>query len=157
VRDLHLTEEQARQIRTTLREQRSPLIDLRAAVEKAEGEVEDLFNEDTIDSKKAASAIDELVQARTRLMRAYAGVSLKLRAVLTSHQWRELQRRRPQPGRQPQALQAAPAQAPPPPQPPQPPQALPVAPGQAPAAPQPPPPPARRPGQPNASPFDDFQ
>ncbi|MGH9673150.1 MAG: hypothetical protein ACRD44_08210, partial [Bryobacteraceae bacterium] len=43
-RDLDLNEEQTRQIRIIVREHRSRLIDLRAAVEKAEGEVEDIFN-----------------------------------------------------------------------------------------------------------------
>jgi Spy/CpxP family protein refolding chaperone len=119
VRDLNLTEDQARQIRTALRDQRSQLIDLRAAVEKAEGEVEDLFNEDSIDQKKTGEAIEKLVRARTDLTRAYALVSLKLRAMLTTQQWRELQRRRPQPhpSPQPQPAQRLDQQLPPPPPP----------------------------------------
>ena len=96
-RDLNLSEDQARQIRGALREQRSHLIDLRAALEKAEGDVEDLFNEETIDQKRTAEAIEKLVQARTDLTRVFSMLSLKLRAVLTPQQWRELQRRRPQP------------------------------------------------------------
>ena len=90
VRDLNLSEDQARQIRTALREQRSHLIDLRAAVEKAEGDVEDLFNEDAVDQKRTAEAIEKLVQARTDLTRVFSMLSLKLRAVLTPQQWREL-------------------------------------------------------------------
>jgi Spy/CpxP family protein refolding chaperone len=138
VRDLHLSEDQARQIRTTLREQRGQLIDLRAAVEKAEGDVEDVFNEESIDQKRAGETIEKLVRARTELTRAYAMVSVKLRAVLTAQQWRELQRRRPQPPPAPQPV-PGPArldQPMPPPQPPAPrPRAIPPEP---PRAPQPP-------------------
>jgi Spy/CpxP family protein refolding chaperone len=102
VRDLNLSEEQHRQIRSALRETRSQMIDLRASVEKAEGEVEDLFNEDSVDQKRTAEAIDKLVDARRELTRAFSMLSLRLRAVLTTQQWRELQRRRPVPQPQPQ-------------------------------------------------------
>src|SRR5262245_22470334 len=94
VRDMNLTEEQARQIKTILSGQRSHLIDLRANVEKAEGDVEDLFNEDTVDQKRTADAVEKLIQARAELSRAYSNLSLRLRGVLTTQQWRELQRRR---------------------------------------------------------------
>ena len=94
VRDMNLTADQQQRIRGVLREHRPALIDKRAAVEKAEAEVEDLYNEDTVDTKKAAEAIDRLVAARSELTRAFAQMSLRLRTVLTAEQWRELQRRR---------------------------------------------------------------
>jgi Spy/CpxP family protein refolding chaperone len=95
-RDMGLTEDQMRQIRTILRERRSKMIDLRAAVEKAEGDVEDLFNEENFDQAKASEAIERLVATRAELTRMFSQMSLKLRAILTPQQWHELQRRRPQ-------------------------------------------------------------
>jgi hypothetical protein len=92
VRDLNLSDDQTRQIRTIVKDYRARLIDHRAAVEKAEGEVQDLFNEETVD---ASDAIERLVQARGELTRSFTLMSVKLRAVLTAGQWRELQRRRP--------------------------------------------------------------
>lgn len=97
-KDLNLSDEQTKQIRATVQEFRSRLIDLRAAVEKAELNLEDQFNEDTVDARKANEAIDRLVTARGDLTRAFSQMSLKLRSVLTADQWRELQKRRPQMG-----------------------------------------------------------
>jgi Spy/CpxP family protein refolding chaperone len=136
VRDLHLSEEQSRQIKTIVSGQRSQLIDLRANVEKAEGDVEDLFNEDTVDQKRTADAVEKLIQARAELSRAYANLSLKLRGVLNTQQWRELQRRRPQPPNPPHPPQ--PGQAPRPAGPPR--EAAPGRPGVPPQPPQAPPP-----------------
>jgi Spy/CpxP family protein refolding chaperone len=99
VRDADLTGDQRRQIREILREHRATLIDQRAAVQKAEAEVEDLFNEEQVDQKRALEAIDRLIAARSEMTRTYARMSLKLRAVLTPEQWRELQRRRGDPAR----------------------------------------------------------
>jgi len=104
VRDLNLSGDQQKQIRGVLREHRAALIDKRAVVEKAEAEVEDLYNEETVDTKKAAEAIERLVAARSDLTRTFAQMSLRLRTVLTADQWRDLQRRRAErmgPGRLP--------------------------------------------------------
>lgn len=94
-KDLNLTDDQTKQIRATVQEYRSRLIDLRGAVEKAELNLEDQFNEDNVDARKANDAIDKLVAARGDLTRAFSQMSLKLRGVLTADQWRELQKRRP--------------------------------------------------------------
>jgi Spy/CpxP family protein refolding chaperone len=142
VRDINLTEDQRRQVQEVVREYRGKLIDTRAAVEKAEGDVEDLFNEDQLDARRAGEAVDKLAASRGEMTRAFAQMSLKLRTLLTPQQWRELRRRQPQePRAQPQQRQQGPrprmmgpggrgmpgmpgmrAQPPQPPQPAQPPQ-----------------------------------
>ena len=94
VRDLNLSEDQRQQIRGVVREHRRSLIDLRAAVEKAEAQLEDVFNEDRVDQRRAGEAIDQLVAARGELTRALSQLSLRLRSILTAEQWRELQKRR---------------------------------------------------------------
>jgi len=96
VRDINLTEDQRRQVQQVVREYRGKLIDARAAVEKAEGEVEDLFNEDQLDARRAGETVDKLVASRGEMTRAFAQMSLKLRSLLTPQQWRELRRRQPQ-------------------------------------------------------------
>ncbi|MGH9718713.1 MAG: Spy/CpxP family protein refolding chaperone [Bryobacteraceae bacterium] len=97
VRDLNLTEDQNRQIRTAVKESRAKLIQLRANVETTEGDFKDLINEDTIDVRKANETIDRMVAARSELTRAVSQLSVRLRAILTPQQWHELQRRQPQP------------------------------------------------------------
>lgn len=94
-KDLNLTEDQQKQIRTIVRDSRIKLIDQRAAVEKAEAEFEDVFNEDAFDQRRAGDALDRLVTARGELMRGFSQMSLRLRALLTPEQYRELQKRRP--------------------------------------------------------------
>src|SRR5438128_703399 len=97
-RDLNLTEAQTKQIRATVKEYRDHLVDLRAVVQKAEGDLRDVFNEDQIDQKQANDAIERLVTARSDLTRTLSQMDLKLRGVLTAQQWQQLQQRRPRPG-----------------------------------------------------------
>lgn len=96
-RTLNLTEEQKRQIPMIIRDYRDKLIDLRAAVEKAENQLSDIMNEDNPDAAKANAAIDRLAVARTELTRAFSQMGFKLRMVLTPAQWRDLQSKRPRP------------------------------------------------------------
>ncbi|MBL0158471.1 MAG: periplasmic heavy metal sensor [Bryobacterales bacterium] len=99
-KDLNLSEDQTKQIRTVVREYRSKLIDQRAAVEKAEGEFEDQFNDELFDQRRAGDALERLITARGDMTRSLSQMSLRLRAVLTADQYKELQKRRPgmQPG-----------------------------------------------------------
>lgn len=93
-RNLNLNADQQRTIRETVRDYRSRLIDLRAETEKAEIAVEDAFNEENVDQKKASEAIERLATARADLIRTVTQMSLKMRMVLTADQWRRLQERR---------------------------------------------------------------
>lgn len=93
-KSLNLSEAQQEQIRDVLRDYRTKLIDQRAAVEKAEGEFEDLFNNPAINSASASQAIDRLVEARSALTRTFTQMSLDLRQVLTYEQWRQLEEKR---------------------------------------------------------------
>ena len=95
VRDLNLSEDQQKQIQSTVREYRDRMIDLRGAVQKAEAQVQDLMNEDKPDVRRSNEAIDKLVNARSELTRVFYQMGFRIRGVLTQEQWRELQRRRP--------------------------------------------------------------
>jgi Spy/CpxP family protein refolding chaperone len=101
VRDLGLNDEQQKQIRIVVRESRGDLIELRAAVQKAEARLEDEMDEERLNSGRAEEAIEKVIAARSELMRAVSRMSLKLRMILTSAQWQELKKRQ---GRRPNAL-----------------------------------------------------
>ena len=95
-RDLNLTADQQRQIRETVREFRPKLIDLRATTEKAEVEVEDAFNDESFDQRRASDAVERLAGARADLIRAVSQLSLRMRGVLTADQWKQLRARQQQ-------------------------------------------------------------
>src|SRR5580704_10920802 len=69
-RDLNLTESQDKQIKATIKEFRGRMVDLKTAVNKAEGDLEAAFNEDPVDQHKANEAIERLASARADLFRA---------------------------------------------------------------------------------------
>ena len=94
VKDLNLKPEQLRQIRMTVREYRGRLIEARASLEKAEAELQEVFDAEAVDPRRADAAVESLSHARENLTRAFAQMSLKLRLVLTQEQWKELQARR---------------------------------------------------------------
>jgi Spy/CpxP family protein refolding chaperone len=96
-RNLGLSDEQNRQIRATVAESRDRLIQLRGAVDSAEGVLRDAMDEEKVDARRAQAAIEQVVASHAEMMRAVAQMSLKLRAILTSAQWQELQRRESQP------------------------------------------------------------
>ena len=95
VKDLNLSKDQLQKVQSTVHDSRSKLIDLRAAVQKAELAVEDAFNAENFDLNRASEAVDRLSAARADTGKSLAQLSLNLRAVLTTEQWRELQKRRP--------------------------------------------------------------
>ncbi len=92
-RDIHLSDQQREKVREVQRKYRDRMIDLRAAVEKAEARLRDLYEMETIDPAQAEQVIDELVKQRGEMTRALAEMSLELRQVLTLDQWRELQKK----------------------------------------------------------------
>ena len=95
IRDLNLSAAQMRQMRVTIREYRPHLEELRAAVRKAEQDLEDAFNGDPVDTPKANAAIDRLAAARAELTRTLSQMGLKLRTVLTLQQWQQVEKKFP--------------------------------------------------------------
>jgi Spy/CpxP family protein refolding chaperone len=101
VRNLGLSDDQFKQIRAVVRESRDRLIELRAAVRKAEADLKDEMDEEKVDMKRAESAIERVIAARSELIRAVSVMSLKLRVILTPAQWQELEKRRIRPASAP--------------------------------------------------------
>lgn len=99
--ELNLSDEQRKQVRLTIRDYRPRLLELRATIDRAETELENQFNQQPVDNRKANEAIERLAAARADLTRTISQMSLKLRTLLNEKQWEELQRRRPVRGQQP--------------------------------------------------------
>ncbi|MEO8025277.1 MAG: periplasmic heavy metal sensor [Bryobacteraceae bacterium] len=94
--DLNLSDQQQQQIRSNTREFRNKLFDTSNSLKKAEAELEDVINEETVDQARAAAAIEKVAAARADMTRTFSQLSLRLRSVLTYQQWQELQKRAPQ-------------------------------------------------------------
>jgi Spy/CpxP family protein refolding chaperone len=92
---LNLSPAQRQQIRATVVQYRSHLMDVRARVNQAEQDLADQFNRDPVDPGKTNEATERLIAARSDLTRTITQLSLKLRLVLNEQQWQALQRRRP--------------------------------------------------------------
>lgn len=93
VRDLDLSETQRKDIRATVRDFRSHLMDLRAEIQRADGDLETALGESQVDQRKANEAIEHVAGARAELTRTLSQMTLRLRTILTAEQWQELQKR----------------------------------------------------------------
>jgi Spy/CpxP family protein refolding chaperone len=93
VQNLDLSEAQRKEIRTTVREYRGHLLDLREAVQRADSDLEIALGESSLDQRKANEAIEHLASARAELTRTLSQMTLRLRTILTTEQWQELQKR----------------------------------------------------------------
>src|SRR5689334_3106759 len=65
VKGLDLTDAQRTEIRSVIGEYRGRMLEVRNAVRKAEGDLDAVFNEDTVDQRRGAEAIDRLTKARS--------------------------------------------------------------------------------------------
>lgn len=93
VQDLNLNEAQQKEIRTTVREYRGHLMDLREAVQRADSDLQVALDQSPLDQRKANDAIEHLASARGDLTRTLSQMTLRLRTILTDEQWQELQKR----------------------------------------------------------------
>jgi Spy/CpxP family protein refolding chaperone len=93
-KNLNLTPSQQQKIRTTVREFRNKLADERAAVQRAELDLQSVFDDDTIDVQRAFASVENLALARENLTRTFAQMALRLRLVLTKDQWQQLEKQR---------------------------------------------------------------
>src|SRR6185312_8141078 len=93
VSDLNLSDAQRHQIREIVSSYRSKLIDARANMQKAHGDLQDVLNADHIDMDHADAVIKKLSAAQSESTRVFTEMSVRLRAVLTLDQWRELVKR----------------------------------------------------------------
>jgi Spy/CpxP family protein refolding chaperone len=95
---LDLTDTQRTEIRSVVREYRGRMLEVRDEVQKAENDLDGVFNEDTVDQLRGSEAIDRLTKARADMTKSVSEMSLRMRSVLTTQQWQELQRRQREQG-----------------------------------------------------------
>lgn len=91
---LKLTDSQRKQMDNILEQHRMGLVDLRAALEKAELTLEPLMKADQPDESRILQQIDQVAQARAELEKANARFLLALRGQLTPDQWKQVQAER---------------------------------------------------------------
>jgi Spy/CpxP family protein refolding chaperone len=90
INSLNLSEAQTKQLNSIQASYYSRLMDLRAAVTKAESNLEDVFKQAPSDEMKAAAAVDDYVDVKAKLSRELTRLSLRMRNVLTADQWQQL-------------------------------------------------------------------
>lgn len=92
---LGLASDQQKRMDDIFQQNRLKLIDLNAAVQKAEVTMEPLMASDQPDEAKIVAQIDQVAQARAELEKANARFLLAIRRVLTPEQWKKLQAEEP--------------------------------------------------------------
>lgn len=92
---LGLTADQQKRMDDIFQQNRLKLIDLNAAVQKAEVTMEPLVSADQPDEAKIETQIDRVAQARADLEKANARFLLAIRQVLTPEQWNKLKAEEP--------------------------------------------------------------
>ena len=91
VEQLQLTEEQRKDMDAILLSHRSQLIDLHAAEQKAELEMQPLMGADQPNETAILAQIDKIAATRAELEKANARFLLAIRAKLTPDQWKQVQ------------------------------------------------------------------
>ena len=91
---LTLSDSQRDRINNIVAEFRDRLNQEREDAERAEREFENVVNADTVDYPRGRAAIEQLKQARAVFTQDVSLMTLRLRTVLTTEQWRSLRSRR---------------------------------------------------------------
>jgi Spy/CpxP family protein refolding chaperone len=106
IRRIGLTDDQQKRVEQVYQQSRLRLIDLRAALEKEEAQLDPLLAAEHPQEGPVLAQIDRVAAARAELEKATARMLFGFRLVLTAEQWQELQSRDAQfrnmpPGRRP--------------------------------------------------------
>ena len=88
---LHLTDQQKKDIDQSFYQYRLKLIDATAATQKLDMQLDQLMNADDLQEAKINQTLDQLVQARGQLTKIYSGMLISIRKVLQPEQWKSLQ------------------------------------------------------------------
>jgi len=90
IEKLRLTDDQRKAMDQILLDHREKLIDMRAALDKAELAMEPLMQDDQPNESQILAQIDKVAQARAELEKANARFLLAIRAKLSPDQWKDL-------------------------------------------------------------------
>ena len=115
VRDLALGDDQVRNLEETYLRYQSRLAELRDELKAQENQLRSMLQGDKLDDAALTAQTEKAIAARGNLERENAAMTLGLRKLLSSEQWKKLQTKKEQ------LVQPPPPPAPPPPPPPPPP------------------------------------
>ncbi len=90
VQKLQLSDDQLQRLEKIFQDSRLHLIDLHAALEKEEAQLEPLVEAENPDEGQVNSQIDKVAAARAELEKGNTRMLLELRKVLTTEQWKTL-------------------------------------------------------------------
>lgn len=90
--EIDLSPEQEERIENIFSKARPRLIDLKANLEKRQGELEDMLSETNADRAKVAARIEAVEDARAELQKARILMLLDIKQVLRPEQWEKLVR-----------------------------------------------------------------
>jgi len=90
--EIGLSPEQTREIESVFIRSRGKLIDLKADLEKRQGELQDLIEDQSADRDDVAERIDRVENARAELQKARALMLLDMKRLLRQEQWERLKR-----------------------------------------------------------------
>lgn len=90
--EINLTSEQQSQIEKIFSRARPKLIDLKADLEKEQGDLQDALENENADRRVVASRVDAVENARAELQKARILMVLDIREVLKPEQWERLVR-----------------------------------------------------------------
>lgn len=90
--EINLTRDQAREIESAFARSRSLLIDLKADLEKKQGDLQDALEDSSIDRSAISERVEAVENARAELQKARILMVLDMRQVLRPEQWDRLVR-----------------------------------------------------------------
>lgn len=91
VKELQLSDDQLQRLEKTFQDSRLHLIDLHAALQKQEAQLEPLIESDNPDESQVDAQIDRIASARAELEKTHTRMLLDVRRVLSAEQWKKLQ------------------------------------------------------------------
>ncbi len=87
---LNLTDAQIKQLEDTFYQHRLKLVDIGAAMEKADMKLQQMLDADTVDESAVNAQVDQVLAARGQMEREFTTMNLNFRKILTLDQWKQL-------------------------------------------------------------------
>ena len=87
---LNLTDSQIKQLEDAFYQHRLKLVDIGAAMEKADMKLQQMLDADTVDESAVNAQVDQVLAARGQMEREFTAMNLNFRKILTLDQWKQL-------------------------------------------------------------------
>ncbi len=87
---LNLNDSQIKQLEDAFYQHRLKLVDIGAAMEKADMKLNQMLDADTVDESAVNAQVDQVLAARGQMEREFTAMNLNFRKILTLDQWKQL-------------------------------------------------------------------